>query len=202
MHIYTTVVATRPSWDEQLPRQQYIQHRCKYDVWSQVNHSEGKEVRPPSPHIAQGEMTLHEYHIYIYIDKKNKPDRVCDCHGSTNDIMLAVYWRNESGSPWRSIDWLWEQYNRVGSVWQKAKWGRHVEPHSIEPNISYHNRKWQRHFQRGKKNCNMRRALVQLLHVIWKLNNFIWQSSLPCGHRATEAAGINPVLLARFSRMK
>lgn len=138
----------------------------------------------------------------IYIDKKNKPDRVCDCHGSTNDIMLAVYWRNESGSPWRSIDWLWEQYNRVGSVWQKAKWGRHVEPHSIEPNISYHNRKWQRHFQRGKKNCNMRRALVQLLHVIWKLNNFIWQRSLPCGHRATEAAGINPVLLARFSRMK
>lgn len=26
-----------------------------------------------------------------------------------------------------------EQYNKVGAVWQKAKWRRHVEPHSIQP---------------------------------------------------------------------
>lgn len=95
---------------------------------------------------------------------------------------------DESGSPWRSIDWVWEQYNKVGTVWQEAKWQRHVEPRSIEPNISSHNRKWQRHFQRGEKNCNMHCALVQLLHVIWKLNNFIWQCSLPVYTRRPKTA--------------
>lgn len=52
---------------------------------------------------------------------------------ATRYIVWGVYWCNESGSPWRSIDWIGEQDNKVGAVWQKAKWGRHVEPHSREP---------------------------------------------------------------------
>lgn len=51
---------------------------------------------------------------------------------ATKYIVRGVYWCNESGSPWRSIDWIGEQYNKVGTVWQKAKWQRHIEPHSIE----------------------------------------------------------------------
>lgn len=52
---------------------------------------------------------------------------------ATKYIVWGVYWCKESGSPWRSIDWIGEQYNKVGAMWQKAKWQRHVEPHSIEP---------------------------------------------------------------------
>lgn len=95
---------------------------------------------------------------------------------NTNYIMLAIYWRNESGSPWRSIDWVWEQCNREGAMWQKAKWQRHVEPIQ-ECTVLAIITETNEGIFRGERKIHTL-CPIEMIACDIKLNNVTWQCSL------------------------